>query len=42
MRKTFRDMLVGVILGNAHLGRTGENKAFITFFWKNHETNRNI
>jgi hypothetical protein len=31
MRKTFREMLIGVILGDAHLGRTRENKAFITF-----------
>jgi len=31
MSKRFRDMLVGVILGDAHLGRTGENQAFITF-----------
>ena len=31
MSKTFREMLVGVILGDAHLGRTGLDKAFITF-----------
>lgn len=31
MNKTLRDMLVGVILGDAHIKRTGSNKAFIAF-----------
>lgn len=31
MNKTFKDMLVGVILGDAYIGRTGLDKAFISF-----------
>jgi hypothetical protein len=31
MNKYFTEFLVGTILGNAHLGRTGLNKAFISF-----------
>ena len=31
MNKTLKDMLIGVILGDAHLGRTGLDKAFISF-----------
>src|SRR5258708_28818181 len=31
MNKPFRDMLVGVLLGDAHIGRTGLDKAFISF-----------
>jgi hypothetical protein len=31
MNKTLKDMLVGLILGDAHLGRTGLDKAFISF-----------
>ena len=31
MNKTIKDMLIGVLLGDAHIGRTGVDKAFITF-----------
>lgn len=31
MKRTLREMLVGVILGDAYLGRTGIDRAFITF-----------
>lgn len=31
MSKTLRDMLVGVILGDAHIRKTGLDKAYITF-----------
>ena len=31
MKKTFKEMLIGVILGDAHIGRTGLDKAFISF-----------
>lgn len=31
MNKAFRDMLIGVLLGDAHIGRTGIDKAYITF-----------
>jgi len=31
MNKTLREILIGVILGDAHIGRTGLNKAFISF-----------
>ena len=31
MNRTLREMLVGVILGDAHLRRTGLDKAFISF-----------
>ena len=31
MNKALKDMLIGVILGDAHLGRTGLDKAFISF-----------
>ena len=31
MNKLFRDMLIGVILGEAHIGKTGLDKAFISF-----------
>jgi hypothetical protein len=31
MSKTLKDMLVGVILGDAHIRRVGLNKAYITF-----------
>jgi hypothetical protein len=31
MNKTLKDMLVGVILGDAHIKRTGLDKAFISF-----------
>jgi LAGLIDADG DNA endonuclease family len=31
MNKTLKDMLVGVILGDAHIRRTGLDKAFISF-----------
>lgn len=31
MNKLFRDMLIGVILGDAHIGKTGLDKAFISF-----------
>jgi len=31
MNKAFRDMLIGVLLGDAHIGRTGLDKAYISF-----------
>lgn len=31
MKKTIRDMLIGSILGDAHIGRTGNNRAFLSF-----------
>ena len=31
MNKAFREMLVGVLLGDAHIGRTGLDKAYISF-----------
>jgi len=31
MNKTLKDMLIGVLLGDAHIGRTGIDKAFISF-----------
>lgn len=31
MNKALKDMLIGVILGDAHIGRTGLDKAFISF-----------
>lgn len=31
MNKAFKDMLIGVLLGDAHIGRTGLDKAYITF-----------
>jgi hypothetical protein len=31
MNKTLKDMLIGVILGDAHIGKTGLDKAFISF-----------
>lgn len=31
MNKALKDMLIGVLLGDAHIGRTGLNKAFISF-----------
>jgi len=31
MNKTLKDMLIGVLLGDAHIGKTGLNKAFISF-----------
>ena len=31
MSKTLKDMLVGVILGDAHIRKTGLDKAYITF-----------
>jgi hypothetical protein len=31
MNKPLREMLIGVLLGDAHIGRTGLDKAFITF-----------
>ena len=31
MNKTLKDMLIGVILGDAHIKRTGLDKAFISF-----------
>jgi len=31
MNKTLKDMLVGVILGDAHIKRIGLDKAFISF-----------
>jgi len=30
MNKAFREMLTGVLLGDAHIGRTGLDKAYIT------------
>jgi hypothetical protein len=31
MNKSLKDMLIGVILGDAHLNRLGLDKAFISF-----------
>lgn len=31
MNKMLKEMLIGVILGDAHIGRIGLDKAFITF-----------
>jgi hypothetical protein len=31
MNKTIKEMLIGVLLGDAHISRTGLNKAFISF-----------
>jgi hypothetical protein len=31
MRKTLKEMLTGVILGDAHIGKIGLDKAFISF-----------
>ena len=31
MNKTIREMLIGALLGDAHIGRSGLNKAFISF-----------
>jgi hypothetical protein len=31
MNKALKDMLIGVLLGDAHIGKTGLNKAFIYF-----------
>ena len=31
MNKTIKEMLIGVLLGDAHIGRTGLDKAFISF-----------
>lgn len=31
MNKTLKDMLIGVLLGDAHIRRTGLDKAFISF-----------
>src|SRR2546429_8484850 len=31
MNKAFKDMLIGVLLGDAHISRTGLDKAYITF-----------
>lgn len=31
MKKSITELLVGALLGDAHIGRTGLNKAFITF-----------
>ena len=31
MRSTFKELLIGAILGDAHIGRTGLNKGFISF-----------
>jgi hypothetical protein len=31
MNKALKDMLIGVILGDAHIGRTGLDKTFISF-----------
>ena len=31
MNKAIKDMLIGVIFGDAHIGKTGLDKAFITF-----------
>ena len=31
MNKKVQDMLIGAILGDAHISRTGVNKAFISF-----------
>ena len=31
MKKSITELLVGALLGDAHIGRTGLNKAFISF-----------
>ena len=31
MKKSLRELLIGALLGDAHIGRTGLNKAFISF-----------
>jgi hypothetical protein len=31
MNKILREILIGAILGDAHIGRTGLNKVFISF-----------
>lgn len=31
MSKKLREILIGAILGDAHIGKTGLNKAFISF-----------
>lgn len=31
MSKILRETLIGAILGDAHIGKTGLNKAFISF-----------
>lgn len=31
MNKPLRDFFIGALLGDAHIGRTGLNKAFISF-----------
>lgn len=31
MNKPLRDLFIGALLGDAHIGRTGLNKAFISF-----------
>ena len=31
MKNLLKEMLIGTILGDAHLGRTGLNRAFLTF-----------
>jgi len=31
MKKILRETLIGAILGDAHIGKTGLNKAFISF-----------
>lgn len=31
LNKTIKDILVGVLLGDAHVGRSGLDKAFISF-----------
>ena len=31
MNKLIKDMLVGVLLGDAHIGKVGIDKAFISF-----------
>lgn len=31
MNKAYKEMLVGVLLGDAHIGKTGLDKAYITF-----------
>ena len=31
MKKMIKEILIGVLLGDAHIGRTGLDKAFISF-----------
>jgi hypothetical protein len=31
MNKAFRDLLIGVLLGDTHIGRSGLDRAYITF-----------